>query len=193
MLERIHIVRAPFIDRVRDPVWVAGSILTVGGFAGIMGYQFVSPRAELSRVDGICRIGILPGSGIAVIVLDTSINVALTFIFIWQLRPVLGSLTPWRLSHEHNSASGLTKQSYLDIIRRRRDDQEQRSSWNTSQRNLKIMLYRNVIGSSLLLCATIANNAIFLAWSFASHSHACQLMCLTDSKCIVYLGSRHSY
>ncbi|KAJ4982938.1 hypothetical protein SVAN01_11570 [Stagonosporopsis vannaccii] len=180
LLERVHIVRAPFIDRIRDPVWVVGTILTVGGFAGIMGYEFVSPRAELSRVDGICRIGIQPGSGIAVIVLDTAINVALTFIFIWQLRPALGSLTPWRSSHEPNSASGSGKRSCLDVIRRRSDDREQSSSRNASQRNLKIMLFRNVIGSSLLLCATIANNAIFLGWTLGTHSHACQLMCLTD-------------
>ncbi|KAF2627623.1 hypothetical protein BU25DRAFT_303082, partial [Macroventuria anomochaeta] len=180
LLERVHIVRAPFIDRVRDPVWVIGAILTVGGFAAIMGYEFVAPRADLSRVDGICRIGIHPDSGIAVIALDTTINVALTGIFIWQLRPTLGWIVPWPSSRASNSSTESTKRSFLDLFRRQSDDQERSSARATSQRNLKVMLFRNVVGSSLLLCATITNNAIFLTWPFATHSHACQLMCLTD-------------
>ena len=147
-----------------------------------MGYEFVAPRAELSRVDGICRIGIHPDSGIAVIALDTSINVALAAIFIWQLRPALGSTVPMSLSRTSNASSEPTNRSLLDLLRRNRQHQKRYSARANPQRNLKMMLIRNVVGSSLLLCMTITNNAIFLTWPFATHSHACQLMCLTDSK-----------
>lgn len=57
LLERVHIVRAPFVDRVRDPIYALGAILTIGGFAAVMAYQCIDPTAELSREDGICRIG----------------------------------------------------------------------------------------------------------------------------------------
>lgn len=190
LLERVHIIRAPFIDRVRDPVWALGAVTTVGGFAAIMGYEFVAPKAELSRVDGICRIGIRPDSGIAVIALDTIINVALTGIFFWQLRPALGSFIFRYPGYTSNGSTNQTKWSFLYLFKRKRDDQEQPTTQAASHRNLRVMLTRNVVGSSLLLSATIANNTIFLTWPLASFSHACQLMCLTDSKYIDPNGSR---
>jgi hypothetical protein len=182
LVERVHIVRAPFIDRMRDPVWVIGAVLTVGGFASIMGYEFVAPRSDLSRVDGICRIGIHPDAGIAVIALDTTINVALIGIFIWQLQPALGSTVPWRYNGSADSSARTWNRPFLNLFRRATDKGDLSTARLSSSRQLKVMLIRNVIGSSLLLCATIANNAIFLTWSFALDSHACQLMCLTDSK-----------
>lgn len=183
LLERVHIVRAPFIDRKRDPAWIVGAILTIGGFAAIMGYEFVAPMVVLSRVDGICRIGIHPDSGIAVIALDTTINVGLTGIFIWQLRPALRSIVPRPFDYPSYGSRRPTERSFLNLSRREPNDEERTSARAASQRNLKAMLIRNILGSSLLLCATITNNAIFLAWPFATSSHTCQLMCLADSKC----------
>lgn len=148
-----------------------------------MGYEFVAPRAELSRVDGLCWIGINPGSGIAVIALDTTINVALTGIFVWQLQPALGSIVRWPSSPASNFATQSTKRPFLHPFQHQGNEQDRSSAQAISQRNLRIMLFRNVVGSSLLLCTTIANNALFLSWPSASKSHACQLMCLTDSKC----------
>ncbi|KAH6643037.1 hypothetical protein C7974DRAFT_386649 [Boeremia exigua] len=179
LLERVHIVRAPFIDRFRDRVWVVGAILTVGGFCGLMGFQYVSPNARLSRKDGLCVIGIQPDSGIAVIALDTVINVALTGIFIWQLRPVLGSLVPSQLSDTSSSLRSAGR-TIVNLSRRSSNVMEQSSSRANSQRNLKMMLFRNVVGSSLLLTTTIAVNTIFLSWPRATASHICLLTCMTD-------------
>ncbi|KAH7344274.1 hypothetical protein BKA66DRAFT_434381 [Pyrenochaeta sp. MPI-SDFR-AT-0127] len=178
LLERVHIVRAPFVDRVRDPIYIVGAISTICGFAAIMAYQFVAPMAELSREDGICRIGIQSGAAIAVIVLDTVINIALTMVFIWQLRPAINSIAhpppipapsivsvKPRLAISHN----ISWRKVVTSVKK-----------TSSRDNLRAMLVRNVVGSSLLLLNTIANNAIFLTWSFAKMSHACLLMCLTD-------------
>ncbi|KAF3032029.1 hypothetical protein E8E12_002261 [Didymella heteroderae] len=49
LLERVHIVRAPFIERVKDPVWVFGAILTVVGWAAITAYDCIGyARDELA-------------------------------------------------------------------------------------------------------------------------------------------------
>jgi hypothetical protein len=181
LLERVHIVRAPFIDRVKDPVWVVGAILTVIGWAAIIAYEYIAPRAELSRVDGICRIGIRPDSAIAVIVLDTVVNVALAAIFIWQLRPALSSIIHWETGGSSKLSAGTSTRSLLNIFRTNSDEGRTTARVN-SARNVKAMLLRNVVGSCLLLCAQIANNVLFLTWPFATHSHVCQLMCLTDSE-----------
>jgi hypothetical protein len=156
-------------------------VLSVGGFAIIIGYSYVAPMAALSRVDGICRIGIQHDASIAIIALDTAISLALTGIFVWQLRSTLGSVMVWPSSRTSKASSQQAGKSLLNVIRGKKNDHEQ-SVRATSQHNLRIMLIRNVVGSSLILCATIANNAIFTTREFASYSHACQLMCLTDSK-----------
>lgn len=181
LLERVHIVRAPFIDRVKDPVWVAGAVLIVIGWAAITAYEYIAPRSQLSRVDGICRIGIRPDSAIAVIVLDTIVNVALAGVFIWQLRPALGSIVSWDSSGIFKFSARTSNRSLLNVIKRDTDEGRIATRVNPA-RNVKAMLFRNVIGSWLLLCAQIANNVLFLKWPYATHSHACQLMCLTDSK-----------
>lgn len=162
-----------------------------------MGYQFVSPMAILSRVDGICRIGIQPDSGIAVIALDTTINVALTGIFIRQLLPALGSSLLFNRTQSRSAET--RRRSFLSQFTGRSNNLEGSSSRNASQRNLKMMLIRNVVGTTLLLCATIANNVLFLTWPYAVYSHACQLMCLTDSmylfsieKCIAHTDKMSS-
>ncbi|KAF3002456.1 hypothetical protein E8E13_004931 [Curvularia kusanoi] len=151
LLERVHVLRAPFVDRLRDPVWVIGVILTVGGYAGIMGFQFMSPRADLSRVDGVCRIGIQPDAGLAIITLDTTINLALTVIFIWQLRPTLGkSILPWSSNRHPNLASESRGRSPWRPFRARSNNNQREvsSAWLASHRSVRAMLMRNVIADT---------------------------------------------
>ncbi|KAI0584038.1 hypothetical protein TUN199_05549 [Pyrenophora tritici-repentis] len=177
LLERVHIVRAPFVDRQRDPIYVVGSLLTIGGFLGIMGYQFVNPMAVISPDDGQCRIGIEPRAAIAIVVLDTVINFGLTGIFVWQIRPTLASVLP-----ELSSAPG-TPRLRTEFPARgskpwmKRTHQFIRSS---SQNDFRVMLIRNVVGSGFMLIVTLCNNGLFLNWNFAKMGHACLLMCLTD-------------
>ena len=185
LLERVHIVRAPFVDRLRDPVWVIGSIVTVGGFAAIMGYEFIDPRHELSREDGICRIGIRPNAGIAVIVVDITINTVLTGIFIWQLRSAFDSVSHGVPTSGSGNLrqSGRRRSSIMALMGGIKPEREgEHEPRRALKMGLKKMVVRNIIGSALVLLNTVINNAIFLTWPFASQSHACQLMCLTDGE-----------
>ncbi|KAG9188524.1 hypothetical protein G6011_02447 [Alternaria panax] len=178
LLERVHIVRAPFIDRIRDKLYVVGAILTTGGFIAIMAWQFVNPFAELDHQTGVCRIGIEPQAAMAIIVLDILINTVLTGIFVWQLRPALGSAAP-----RMRSLASDTTCTESDSPRRglRHWVSKTRHSMRTSSRNgLRVMLVRNVVGSGFMLMVTVCNNSLFLSWAFAKMSHACLLMCLAD-------------
>jgi hypothetical protein len=168
------------VDRIRDRVYVVGAILTTGGFLVIMAWQFVNPMAELNHQTGACRIGIEPPAAVAIIVLDTLINTVLTGIFAWQLRPALGSEAPKmrRLASNPACTEGESSRGGLRHWFRRA-----RYSMRTSSRSeLRVMLIRNVVGSGFMLFVTLCNNSLFLSWEFAKMSHACLLMCLTDSK-----------
>ncbi|KAI4604649.1 hypothetical protein J4E80_010972 [Alternaria sp. BMP 0032] len=69
-----------------------------------MGWQFVNPMAILNHQTGECRIGIERPATIAIIVLDILMNTVLTGIFVWQLRPALGSSAPRIFSFASDTA-----------------------------------------------------------------------------------------
>ncbi|CBX97602.1 hypothetical protein IAQ61_001187 [Plenodomus lingam] len=181
LLERIHIVRAPFVDRRRDSIYLMGTIATVAPFSVILGYEFKDPIAELSSKTGQCRIGLQPYAAIAIMVFDIITNILLTAIFAWQLRPALKAADPPRTSWHTHGARGEREQASLlssirCIFRVGRAD----SGRMSMRSNIRIMLVRNVVGSSLILLVTAANNIIYLAWRSAILSHICLLMCMTD-------------
>lgn len=135
--------------------------------------QFIDPESELSRKDGHCRIGIQPRAAVATILVDTITNLTFTGIFIWQLRPLLAT--------EDVSTRRRTV-SILKLLWPSKEPASLHSAPLRSLANVRSMLYRNIIGCIILLVNVVVNNAMFLTWGFARLSHACQLMCLTDSK-----------
>jgi hypothetical protein len=178
LLERVHIVRAPFVDRIRDRLYVIGGVFTTGSYLALMAWQFVNPMAILDHQTGACKIGIEPPAAIAIIVLDILINTVLTGIFVWQLRPALGSAAPRIRSLASDTGCTETDSSARGLKRWLKRTRRAISSRN----DLRVMLIRNVVGSGFMLFVTLCNNSLFLSWDFAKMSHACLLMCLTDSK-----------
>jgi hypothetical protein len=180
LLERVRIVRAPFLERSRDYVWITGTVMTICGYAGILAFEFEAPMAALSLETGICRIGIQPAAAETLVVFDTALNITLTGIFIWQLRMSFGSPINRSPSNTHNTV----QQPRKSICRLPTWEKHGLGSTgrSSSENNLRLMLMRNVIGCVLLMVNTIVNQATFLTRSFATMAHACLLMCLTDSK-----------
>jgi hypothetical protein len=139
----------------------------------LTGCEFISPDSSLSRVDGSCNIGIHPVYAKAVIAVDTCFNFTLMAIFFLQIRPADGF-----------AACRPVLRTFA------RKTQDRSSSNRTSlHHDLRRMLVRNVVGSTLLLVVTAVNNILFLTQKFANESHACQLLCLCDGKCSISFNS----
>jgi hypothetical protein len=181
LLERVRIVRAPFIERKRDLVWTIGSVVTIVGYLVLMGLEFIAPESNLSSVDGDCRIGIQPGASVGVIILDSIMNLVLTGIFVRQLRPKVGSVLYQSPGQVYGSARRRRSPSISRLLNL--EEHGLLSSGRTSaESNLRAMIIRNVVGSILLLLNTVVPNIVFLAWPNARLGHSCSILCLTDSK-----------
>jgi hypothetical protein len=176
-------VRAPFVERKRDVIWIGGTILTICGYLGIMGFEFVAPEADLSRVNGNCRIGVQPEAAVGVTILDTVFNVVLTVIFIWQLRPAMTLNAHRSSSHVNNPMRNRWATSTCRLLSLKKHHLG-RSGRTSAENSFRAMVMRNLAGSVLLLLNTIVPKVIFLEWKFARWAHACSLLCLTDSKSI---------
>ncbi|KAF4548182.1 Hypothetical protein D9617_31g064180 [Elsinoe fawcettii] len=88
LIERAHAIRAHKLSRCQDRVYLSFVVAIVFGFGSIMVAAIVWPIAEVSDIDGFCRIGLLVPIAASIIAADLVINAALTGVFIWLLRPL---------------------------------------------------------------------------------------------------------
>lgn len=176
LLERVHLVRAPFVNRWRDPMYMASGIIVSAGLLGTMGWQMVDGIAEMSPKDGKCRTGFHYGAGILIMCWDTTTNLFLTSIFVWQLRSALPLPRPqipsttYRASH--SSAKGLSlwiEWGYKTVR-------------GSSLSGLQVMLVRNIIGAVFMLMSSLCINILMVTQDFAKLGHICMLLCLFDGQ-----------
>jgi hypothetical protein len=179
LLERVHIVRCPFIDRRRDPLYVIGSILILGGFSGAWITQLINPLVELPSNGSECIIGVHPPFGFVIMAVDTAINLCLTGIFVWQLRPALASRMPLIRS----TLSTIDRANNSTVERPRLWFKSVRKAVSGSPRShLQATLMRNVVGSFVMLVSCVCFNTFMATQNFAKRGHVCMLMCLTDGQ-----------
>jgi hypothetical protein len=153
-----------------------------------MVYEMVNSYHELAPSDGLCRIGISKNAAYLVIGFDTTVNVALNGLFIWLLMPLLRS----RAHQDDNGGENATHVGSHTALRRL-------SSTTTSvmtilkykrtgrratpfKETVKGMLWRNVLGSTMILALTLVNNILSLFVADMKLSHVCLLTCLSDSE-----------
>jgi hypothetical protein len=111
-------------------------------------------------------------------------NVVLTATFFWQLRPTIGAMMVWSTSRTQDFSIE-RKTSIVSKLLGHENSPLSGYERSRSDATFRLMLLRNFAGSTLLLINTTVNNTLLLTWTFTRESHACQLMCLTDSKSFV--------
>jgi hypothetical protein len=182
LLERAHVVRAPFLlRRVDDWIWVSGMIFIIFAFGGLSIWAYVTPHANISPNDGRCRIGRSAITSYLILAFDAIINVTLTLTFVLFLRPVLSfshdNSTAGQLS-EHIPTSNRPKRSIANIVWFGMNLKEYRSEqyWI----GVKAMLRRNVIGSALMFLASAANLTAFYIDGAVQLGFLCLVTCMAD-------------
>ncbi|KAG8631993.1 hypothetical protein KVT40_001133 [Elsinoe batatas] len=93
LIERAHAVRAHKFSRRHDRIYIALLAAIICGFGSVMVAAMVWPIAEVSGIDGICRIGLPVAISGSIIAADMIINAALTGVFVWLLRPLARNRT----------------------------------------------------------------------------------------------------
>ncbi|KAF2678934.1 hypothetical protein K458DRAFT_315510, partial [Lentithecium fluviatile CBS 122367] len=181
LLERARIVRAPFMPRLKDGLWVTFMIIICGGFGSIAIVGYLTPIVELSPLDGRCRIGLPPKVSFPLMCFDVGVNFLLTGVFIWLLKPVLSH-------HGLLSLSGLlgertAKKLRLGIAKGKgrgnapQYTDQQRQAWN---KNIKILLWKCLVGSTLVMLPTVGNMAQFYVMKGRELGWICLTVCTLD-------------
>ncbi|KAF2659075.1 hypothetical protein K491DRAFT_592012 [Lophiostoma macrostomum CBS 122681] len=187
LVERAHVLRAPYIGRAHDWIWLVGMLSIATGFGSIAICGFLWPIADLSVNDGRCRIGLPLKVTMPLLCFDVCINMALTGTFIYLLRPLLQfSGTP----DPNTPANRFTKS-----IRKLFQSEDRRSSMDVYPENqpflrsIKALLWRSLIGSMLVMLPTVGNLAALYSLKGRELGWLCLTMCTFDvtwAVCVIH-------
>ena len=177
LLERARIVRAPFMPRHKDWLWISGMVAICGGFGSVAVIGFIFPVAELSQVDGRCRIGLPRKVAFPLLCFDVGLNFLLTGLFFWLLRPVLSL---------HNVAPLTSLVGKMGITSRSVGNDQQllhaSPELKALNRHIKTLLWKCLIGSTLVMLPTVGNMVTFYIMRGRELGWICLTICTLDGE-----------
>ena len=179
------------MSRYKDYLWLVGMLIVVGGFGSIAIVGYMSPVVELSHLDGRCRIGLPPKVSFPLLCFDVVVNFLLTGVFFWLLRPVLDfhgllSISNWfgvKLNRRVQQSMHKRERS----LQRETDGGSLKSAMN---KNIRTLLWKCLIGSTLVMLPTVGNMAQFYVMDSRELGWVCLTICTLDSKLSLHSPSR---
>lgn len=190
LIERAHALKAPYIRRIHDWTWLLGMFLVGTGFGATAVLAFLNPVAELSGVDGKCRIGLPLKVTIPLLIFDIVINLVLTGIFIHLITPLVrskisqgspGKWLPWiRKIFSRCTASSARPNSFVAGL----------STFNGSiHREIENLLTKSLVGAFLMLLPTIANLSLLFHMKGRELGWLCLTICTLDGEFPAFQGT----
>lgn len=168
LVERIHVVRAPFIPRNQDKLYLACLFLMTVSLGGVAVNTYSSPVITMVPEDGRCHIGIPGRASIPFMVMDIVVDVALTSVFVYLLRPVVKV----HFLSKILAALGIRSMPTSEVEDERND--------TVVQRNIRTLLRKSLIGGLLIMIPTVANMVQFYIMNGKELALICLTICTFD-------------
>lgn len=138
---------------------------------------------ELSKLDGRCRIGLPPRVSFPLLCFDVAVNFLLTGVFFWLLRPVMNFHGILKASTWFGDK--LTSKVKKSVRRREVELEsalEGASLKSAMNKNIKTLLWKCLIGSTLVMLPTVANMTQFYIMNSRELGWVCLTICTLDGK-----------
>lgn len=131
---------------------------------------YLSPIVTMEADDGRCHMGIPGKASIPFMSVDIIVDMALTSVFIYLLRPIV-------------TKRGLHKVSNMARVSEVQDSSTEQGTHETVvQRNIKTLLWKSLIGSLLIMIPTVANMIQFYIMNGKELGLICLTLCTMDGK-----------
>jgi hypothetical protein len=150
LCERVHIVRAPFVRRSKDKVYLACVIPAMTLYLIISINSYFWRVTAMHDSDGRCHFGISSAASIPVLSVNVLTNVFLTGVFIYLLRPVV------KIYRVPTVSAALEK------------------------KNIKTLLWKSILGAILTELPVAANMIQFLITGGKELGMMCLTFCMVD-------------
>ncbi|KAF2447683.1 hypothetical protein P171DRAFT_354953 [Karstenula rhodostoma CBS 690.94] len=170
LVERIHVVRAPFVRRSRDWLYLSCLVLMSVSFLAVAVNAYLSPIIIMEADDGRCHMGIPGKASIPFMSVDIVVDVVLTSVFIYLLRPVV-------------KMHGLNKTHVVRVPKSPILGREEEVHGTAMRKSIRKLLWKSLIGSLLIMIPTIANMIQFYIMQGRELALICLTLCTLDGKC----------
>lgn len=172
LVERIHVVRAPYVTRRRDWVYIGSMLFMMTASSGIVINAWLHPYTAMDPKTGRCHTGIQRKVTVPFLIIDIVMDIVLTLVFFYLLQPVLKENGNWSFSIIFSSSR--TRAGMVEI---------EGSRDTAVQRSIRALLQKSIIGA---LGITIVTLVLFIVQYFFVEGKGvalvCSSICLVDGK-----------
>jgi hypothetical protein len=168
LVERVHVVRAPFVRRSKDKIYLACAAPAMILYTAISVNSYFHRVTAMHDSDGRCHFGIRSVASIPILSVNLFTNVVLTGTFFYLLRPVIKFHSRASVSTER------TQKSKTSMV------VQPTAHESAVQRNIRILLWKSVIGSLLIELPVAGNMIQFIITQGEELGMICLTLCMVD-------------
>ncbi|KAH7385662.1 hypothetical protein BKA66DRAFT_416306 [Pyrenochaeta sp. MPI-SDFR-AT-0127] len=171
LVERIHVVRAPFVNRRNDKIYICCMTMVIVMYSAVTINSYINNVTEMREPDGRCHFGIRGIVSIPFTVVNFFTDLVLTSVFFYLLRPVV------RFSSISNISGMLSNTPNTKNLSEPKSRDE-----TPIQRSIRVLLWKSIIGSLLIEVPMAANMIQFVVTRGEELGMLCLTLCLLDGR-----------
>ncbi|KAF2639785.1 hypothetical protein P280DRAFT_527346, partial [Massarina eburnea CBS 473.64] len=169
-VERVRVVRAAFVPRSRDWMYISCMVIMLVAFGAVFVYDALNPMINMNDQDGRCHLGITGRASITSMAVDMAVNSGLTGCFIYLLQPIV-------------KIQGLTlREGFLEMIGKRDMLQlpAHHGEVTVVQRRISGLMWKSLIGSISIHIPMVALMIQFYVTEGRELALVCCTLCVID-------------
>ncbi|KAH4043149.1 hypothetical protein HBH98_231170 [Parastagonospora nodorum] len=166
MVERIRLVRSPFVKRSKDYIYLSCLAMVLALYGAISVNACIFRYTALQASDGRCHGGIRSIASLPTLCINLFTNVVLTVVFFYLLLPVI----KFRVNAP---AAGLPNSKKRTFLVAHPDE-------TGVQKNIRILMWKSIIGSLLIEVTMLANMIQFTLTKGEELGMICFTICMID-------------
>jgi hypothetical protein len=168
LVERIHIVRAPFVQRKHDKIYLACLSIILFGFCPATVNGYIGPVINMGPEGRRCYFGIRGSASIPILGMNMFVDLVLTGVFLYLLRqghglPVFSNKLWGRKRRGASRACGDASETPM-------------------QRNIRTLLWKSIIGGLLIELPMMGNMIQFVVTRGQELGTVCLALCVVEGK-----------
>jgi hypothetical protein len=168
MVERIRLVRAPFVKRSKDVIYLSCLAMVLTMYGAVSVNAVVFRYTALQESDGRCHGGIRSIASLPTIGVNLFTNVVLTGVFFYLLLPVVkvrGNSPATGTAHSIKRAFFVAHPNET-----------------ITQKNIRTLMWKSIVGSLLIEITMLANMIQFAVTKGEELGMICFTVCMIDGK-----------
>jgi hypothetical protein len=174
LVERIHVVRAPFVQRKKDKIYLGCLAIVLLMFGPVVVNCYIHPITYMDASNGRCHFGIRGSASIPILAVNLFVDLVLTGVFFYLLRPAV------RVPVLPMVSKAIKNWSKKDSVHTQDNYNE-----TAAQRAIRTLLWKSIIGSLLIEIPMMANMIQFVITKGHEFGTICTAVCVVEGKSLV--------